>query len=133
MRLRTLALVSVLIFVLVSAMFVTAVEGAPTHGKVPNRNDWILRLSPANQAKWECILWHESRSTLSSLNLMDNNRYGSSGIFQMEQGTFAAHQLAVHLPYRVHVWEATPVQQFAVARAVWLADGYSPWYGDGCF
>lgn len=133
MRVRALVIASVLIFALISYLFESTVWASATHGTVPARNDWILKLSPANQAKWKCILWHESRSTLTSLNLMDNNRYGSSGIFQMMQGTFAAHQMAVHLPYRVHVWEASPVQQFAVARAVWLADGFQPWGGDGCF
>lgn len=125
----TLSLIAFL-FVISGAVSATA---APTHGTIPVRNDWILRISPTDRATWNCVLWHESRSTLTSLNFGDNNRYGSSGIFQIEQGTWAAHQLAVRLPLRVHVWEASPVQQFAVARAIWLSDGFRPWWGDGCF
>ena len=108
-------------------------SAAPTHVPAPKGN-WIERLPPAQKSSWLCVLWHESRSTLASLNLTDNNRYGSSGIFQIEQGMWAAHQLSVHVPLRIHVWQANVVQQFAVAHAIFLADGFSPWRADSaCF
>ena len=132
MRWRVALVLVVLVFTLLSYAFESAVWGKGY--AVPKRNDWILRLPSHERSIWECILWSESRSTLTDLNLGDNNEWGSSGVFQMEQSTFAAHQLAVRLPLSVHVWQASPVQQFAVARAVWLADGFSPWSADSsCF
>jgi hypothetical protein len=84
-------------------------------------------------------MWAESRSTFSNLNLGDNNRNGSSGIFQMEQPTFAAHQQAAGVPIRttaghtIHVWQASPYQQELVAIAIEKVDGFSQWDPfDGC-
>lgn len=72
-------------------------------------------------------MWRESRSTYQHLNLGDNNRYGSSGIFQMEQATFAAHQVAAGVPLRIHVWQASPYQQELVFVEILRVDGISPW------
>jgi hypothetical protein len=121
---------------LIASLFVTngavSATAAPTHAPAP-KNNWIERLPYPQRETWACVLWHESRSTQAALNLTDNNPYGSSGIFQIEQGTWAAHQLAAHVPLRTHVWQASIAQQFAVARAIFLADGFSPWWSDGCF
>ena len=87
----------------------------------------ILALPAAVQRVFACIMWHESRSTLTHPNLGDNNAYGSSGIFQIEQGTWAAHQSSAGVPLRIHVWQATPLQQAKVAVAIWKADGFYPW------
>ena len=115
-----------------SSLFIASVAGAsPSHVPAP-RNNWILHLNHVAKSKWLCILWAESRSTLAALNLTDNNPYGSSGIFQIEQATWRAHQLAAGVPVSVHVWQASVGQQFAVARAIWLSDGFLPWSGDHC-
>jgi hypothetical protein len=78
-------------------------------------------------------MMRESHSTYAHLNLGDNNRYGSSGIFQMEQSTFAAHQFAAHVPLSVKVWQATPYQQELVFVEILRVDGAGPWSRyDGC-
>ena len=81
---------------------------------------------------WTCILNHESRSTFAKPNLGDNNSYGSSGIFQIEQITWSAHQLAAGVSKTVHVWQATALEQAKVAVAIFKADGFSLWADDGC-
>lgn len=88
---------------------------------------------PAIQT-FRCVIHHESTSTFTHPNLGDDNADGgSSGIFQIEQGTWAAHQLAAHVPLSIHVWQATPYQQSLVAVAIYRADGWHPWWYDGCF
>jgi len=94
---------------------------------------WYAPLSGLpHQSTWRCILHAESRSTFIHPNLGDNNPNGSSGVFQIEQATWAAHQLAARVPARVHVWQASLYQQARVAAAIWRADGFSPWRSDGC-
>ena len=93
----------------------------------------IVRLPLSTVRTFQCVIHHESTSTFAHPNLGDNNRYGSSGIFQIEQGTWAAHQAAAHVPYSIHVWQASPYQQSLVAVAIWRADGFWPWHYDGCF
>jgi hypothetical protein len=88
----------------------------------------MLALPRSARASFSCILWHESRSTFQHLNLGDNNRYGSSGIFQIEQQLWAARS-----GFRVPVWKATPYQQELGAIRIWRVDGFHPWYSDGCF
>ena len=96
------------------------------------RNPIALLPQPVRHV-FACIMWRESRSTFQHLNLRDNNRYGSSGIFQIVQGTWAAHQLAAGVPLKVHVWQATAYQQELVAIDIWRADGFGPWSAsDGC-
>lgn len=99
----------------------------------------MLALPAVDRAHFACILKAESRSTWTWLNRGDNNRYGSSGIFQMEQPTFAAYQSAAGVPIRttaghtIHVWQASPYQQELVAIAIFKADGFSQWDPyDGC-
>lgn len=93
----------------------------------------VLKLPAPIIQTFTCVIWHESRSTWSHFNLGDNSRTGSSGIFQIEQPTWAAHQLAAGVPLSVHVWQATPYQQELVAVAIYRADGFHPWWYDGCF
>lgn len=93
----------------------------------------ILALPSAATVTFECVIWRESRSTFAHPNLHDDSRYGSSGIFQIEQATWAAHQLAAGVPLSVHVWQATPYQQALVAVAIYRANGFGPWtLNDGC-
>jgi hypothetical protein len=93
----------------------------------------VLSLPTSLRAHVPCIMMRESHSTYQHLNLGDNNRYGSSGIFQMEQATFAAHQLAAGVPLSVHVWEASPFQQELVFVEILRVDGTGPWSRyDGC-
>jgi hypothetical protein len=95
----------------------------------------IMNLPVAAIETFTCIIWAESRSTWAHLNLKDNDaRPGaSSGIFQIEQATWAAHQAAAHVPARIHVWQATPHEQELVAAAIWRADGFGQWTRyDGC-
>lgn len=100
----------------------------------PSHRFWgpMLALPKSVRATFACIMYRESRSTFNHLNLGDNNRYGSSGIFQIEQATWAAHQSAAHVPFRVHVYQASPYQQELVAIQIWKADGFGPWSSDGC-
>ncbi len=115
-----------------SLLLPASAGASPGHVGAPAHN-WIERLPGPLRARWECILWRESRSTLFALNLGDNNRWGSSGIFQMEEGTFFAYQRRAGVPYSVRVWQASVAQQFAVAHQIFLADGFSPWsQSDGC-
>jgi hypothetical protein len=90
----------------------------------------IFALPGPVRVHFSCIIWHESRSTWGHLNLGDNNRYGSSGIFQIEPATWNAHKRAAGV--RVQVWQATPYQQELVAVAIWRADGFAPWSVDVC-
>ena len=86
---------------------------------------------PALRRVWSCILWHESRSTFARVNLSDNSRYGSSGIFQMTPVLW--NRWAPLVGVRVPVWRATPAQQERVAYEVQTRDGgFWPWKGDGC-
>ena len=119
-----------LIFPIVIAFSLSA-SGAVSAGAVtlPKGPLWHT----AQRAEWACVMLHESHSTFAHLNLSDNNRYGSSGIFQIEQSTWQAHQRAAGVPLSVHVWQATPLQQEKVAYAIWRADGWGPWSADGCF
>lgn len=93
----------------------------------------VLSLPAALRAHVPCIMKRESNSTYKKLNLGDNNRFGSSGIFQMEQATFAAHQQAAGVPLRIHVWQASPYQQELVFVEILRVDGTGPWTRyDGC-
>ena len=79
-----------------------------------------------------CVMWAESRSTVLKPNLDDNNADGgSSGVFQIEQPTWArwAPLVNVHVP----VWRASYYQQQLVAVEIWKHDGFGPWKDDGCF
>ena len=90
----------------------------------------ITRLPAKIRSTFVCIMWAESRSTLSKLNLGDNNRYGQSGIFQIAPITWNrwAPTVGIHIP----VWRATPLQQEKVAVRIWQVDTFWPWHGDGC-
>jgi hypothetical protein len=81
-------------------------------------------------ATFRCIIQAESRSTFEHPNLGDNNAYGSSGIFQIEQGTWAPWAALVGL--HMKVWQATPYQQALGAVSIYRHDGFSPWRFDGC-
>ena len=75
-----------------------------------------------------CIMMRESHSTPEHLNLRDNNRYGSSGIFQFEDSTFMAHS-----PWHIHVWMASPYQQEVTFVRTVRVDGFGQWTRfDGC-
>jgi len=119
-----------LIFTALSAVPATAATKTTT--VVTTWVQPILSLPKWTLPVWTCILHNESRSTFLHPNLGDNNPYGSSGIFQIEQVTWAAHQLAAGVPKRIHVWQATALEQAKVAVAIFKADGFSPWYSDGC-
>lgn len=93
------------------------------------RNPISLLPAPVRHM-FACIMWRESRSTFAHLNLRDNNRWGSSGIFQIVEGTWA--RWAPLVGVTVPVWRATPYQQERVAVEIWRHDGFSPWASDGC-
>ena len=82
----------------------------------------MLALPRDVRARFACIMWHESRSTFATLNLGDNSRYGSSGIFQIEPILWNARS-GFHFP----VWKATPYQQELGAIHIWRIDGFEPW------
>jgi hypothetical protein len=90
----------------------------------------VIQLPTPAIRTFQCILKAESRSTFTHPNLGDNNRYGSSGIFQIEQATWQewATPLGIHVP----VWQATPLQQATVAVNIYKHDGFGPWRSDGC-
>ncbi len=118
--------------VLISALFIPMLFLAqPASGATAPR--WfqpLLGLPRSVVRTFRCVIAHESRSTFVHPNLGDNNRWGSSGIFQIEEITWRAHQLAAHVPLSVQVWQATPLQQARVAVAIWRADGFQPWSAD---
>lgn len=76
-----------------------------------------------------CIMWAESRSTPSHLNLRDNRTDGgSSGIFQFQDSTFRAHS-----PWPIHVWQASPYQQEVTFVRTVRVNGFGQWTRfDGC-
>lgn len=107
-------------FIICSVLaFGTAAQAAPSNP-----------IPPALRSAFACIIWHESRSTFAHPNLGDNNADGSSGVFQIEQATWVAHQHVAGVPYSVHVWQATFLQQEKVAVAIQRADGWGPWSAD---
>ena len=106
----------------------TAISSHLRHrARQPSPASPILALPASVRRVFECIMWYESRSTLAHPNLRDNNAYGSSGVFQIEQGTWAAHQTQARVPGNIHVWQASYAQQVQVAVAIWRADGFGPW------
>ena len=127
-------LLAFLVLTVALAMPVAASASTP-------RGFWrpMLALPAPIRSHFACILKLESGSSFARLNLHDNNAHGSSGIFQIEQATFAAYQVAAGVPRRtnrghtIHVWQASPYQQELVAIAIWRADGFSQWDPfDGC-
>ena len=90
----------------------------------------IMELPRTAIHTFTCIIWAESRSTWEHPNLTDNNRWGSSGIFQIEQGTWAVWAARVGL--HMKVWQASPYQQALGAASIWRHDGFAPWRWDGC-
>ena len=90
----------------------------------------MLALPKSVRATWACVMWAESRSTFSHLNLRDNNAApgGDSGIFQINDSTWLARS-----GFKMHVWKATPFEQEVGAIRIWRADSWQPWIHDGCF
>jgi hypothetical protein len=82
----------------------------------------IQHAGPVIFARFTCIIWRESRSTWAHPNLGDNNRYGSSGIFQFEDSTWLRRS-----GFKFHVWLASPRQQAIGALNLERADGFGPW------
>jgi hypothetical protein len=111
------------VFVLAATLTLSGIAGASGRFWGP-----MLALPKPVRATFACIMWRESRSTFAHLNLGDNNRYGSSGIFQIEEATWLARS-GFHIP----VWTASPYQQELGAINLWRADGFAPWHGDGCW
>ena len=87
----------------------------------------MLALPKQVRAHFACIIWHESRSTFAHLNLGDNSKFGSSGIFQIEPILWNARS-GFHFP----VYEASPYQQELGAIQIWRVDSFGPWSGDIC-
>lgn len=92
--------------------------------------DPILGLPHRIVAQFACLLYHESRSTLSDMRPKDVNPGGQSGLFQIAPITWNRWDplVGVHVP----VWRATVYQQEEVAVEIWRNDGFHPWHGDGC-
>ena len=86
------------------------------------------RIAPALQRMFTCIILHESTSTWRHPNLGDNNRYGSSGVFQIEDSTWLAWAPKGGL--HMHVWQATFRQQMRGAIEIYRHDGWQPWSAD---
>jgi hypothetical protein len=115
-------------------------NASATNAHIP-KGFWnpMLKLPASVRARFACVMNAESHSTWTWLNLGDDNRNGSSGIFQIEQSTFLAYQSAAGVPLRtkagkqIHVWQASAYQQELVAIAIYKADGFGPWTRyDGC-
>lgn len=90
-----------------------------------NPRPWYFAIEHAGPAifkKFTCIIHYESRSTWAHPNLGDNSRYGSSGIFQIEDSTWLARS-----GFHFHVWQASPRQQAIGALRLEQADGFGPW------
>jgi hypothetical protein len=82
----------------------------------------IQQAGPVVFAKFTCVIFHESRSTWADPNLGDNNKYGSSGIFQIEDATWLRRS-----GFTFHVWLATPREQAIGALHIEQADTFQPW------
>jgi hypothetical protein len=102
----------------------------PTMSSATPSKPWFSPLAHVGVNAWRtftCVIRRESNSTWSHPNLGDNNRYGSSGVFQIEDATWLARS-----GFRFHVWQASPYQQAVGAFNLWRADGFAPWVSDGC-
>lgn len=107
--------------VLAATLSISGVASASTH------HFWgpMLALPKSVRATFSCILWKESRSTFNHLNLGDNSKVGSSGIFQIEESLWLARS-----GFKIPVWQATPFQQEVGAINIYKADGFHPWSAD---
>ena len=116
-----------LIIIAMTTIAVPASAAKVTNPGLPYPIDLISR-SLADG--FSCRLWRESRSTWHHMNPRDNNRYGSSGILQIEPSTWDVYapRIGIHVP----VWAATVRQQLLVGLAIYRNDGWSPWRFDGC-
>jgi hypothetical protein len=83
-------------------------------------------LAPSgDSAIWSCIIAHESGGDPTAVNPSS----GDSGLFQFNDGTWAANGGSAYGPKAM---DATPAEQWQIAEATQAADGWSPWVGDGC-
>jgi len=101
-----------------------------TTAKIASGFQPVMELPSPQIQTFRCIIYAESRSTFTRPNLGDNSRYGSSGIFQIEEATWAFWGPLVGV--RGPVWQATPYQQALVAVEIYRHDGFGPWMSDGC-
>lgn len=125
--------ISFIILVALSVGMIPATAGATAHRKIthPARRStnpvrpWFYVIERAGGRvfrEFTCIIHYESTSTWAHPNLGDNNRWGSSGIFQIIESTWLARS-GFHFP----VWTATPAQQALGALRLERADGFGPW------
>lgn len=108
-------------------IFAVVISGSTVSGASGRFWGPMLALPKSVRATFACIMWHESRSTFQHLNLGDNSRYGSSGIFQIEPVLWNARS-GFHMP----IWKATPYQQELGAIQIWRVDTFAPWSADRC-
>ena len=94
----------------------------------------LLKLPHADLIRAECVILHESRSTLSHPNLGDDNgNPGQSGIFQMSNQPKGVWDLYALPVLHVVIWKASAFQQAEGFVLVWRKDGFGPWHKyDGC-
>ena len=132
----------IVVGITVSSLFAVSAQAATSSQLAP-----LLRLPKAVLTTFECVLWHESRSTLSHVNVGDNNASGgSSGIYQITSSLWnewAPKAGIPSIPRKLHgkrilmhtpVWLASISEQTTVAIYIEQHDGgFWPWGKDGCF
>jgi hypothetical protein len=118
---------SLIIFSICLSLLVTS----PVSASRVNPRPWyyaIAHSTPKTWARFTCVIKHESGSTWAHPNLGDNNRYGSSGIFQVEDATWLARS-----GMKMHIWQASPREQAIGALRIEQSDSFAPWsLYDGC-
>jgi hypothetical protein len=130
--------------VLVAAIVIVGIlQPFPESNASPATAPWyapLESLSPAGRSFAECVMYRESRSTLSHPNLGDDNGVGEntthgedSGIFQMNNGSNGVWDLYAKPTLRVDLSRATAYQQAEGFVLVYRVDGVGPWRRfDGC-
>ena len=95
----------------------------------------LLKLPHSAVRAFECVIYHESRSTFARPNLGDDNANpGDSGIFQIDNTSHGVWGRWVLPHLHVLVWRASAYDQAWGAVTIYRHDGFAPWSADAmCF
>ena len=129
-----------IVFICLSVVVGSAAIGnaTTTHHHHTTSVQWyapLLTLPKSWLPAVECLIHHESTSTLAHPNLGDDNGNmpGQSGIFQMSNYVGGVWDTYAMPRLRVQIWNATPYQQAeGFVLVLRLDGGFHPWHGDGC-
>jgi hypothetical protein len=122
-------------FRLLAIVSVSLLFSLPAGASTPRWFQPLLALPHTDLLRAECVILHESRSTLAHPNLGDDNGNigGQSGIFQMSNSPGGIWDTYVLPVLHVLIWRASPYQQAEGFMLVWRVDRFEPWHRyDNC-